>query len=138
MALLARPLRNRGLVNRTKTNKTAFTLVEIMIVVALIGVLVTLALPAMIKSRKQSQGRRIINDARQLDAAISSWVMENGKKDGDPVDTVEASTYLKTTWNAADVLGNGYVIGSVGTNQLQISPATKTALANVGIDWGAY
>ena len=105
---------------------------------ALIRLLVTLAVPAMIKSRKQSQGRRIINDARQLDAAINAWVFEKGKMDGDAVNTSEAADYLKGAWNSADVLGNDYVIGNVGTNQLQISPATKAALANVGIDWGAY
>lgn len=124
--------------NTVRTGKAAFTLVETMIVVALIGVLVTLAMPAMIKSRKQSQGRRIINDARQLDTAINAWVLEKGKQDGDAVETSEAATYLKTAWTSADILGNDYVVGSVGTNQLQISPATKAALANAGIDWGAY
>ena len=120
------------------THRTGYTLIEIMIVVAIIGVLAVIVIPGLIKSRKQSQGRRIINDARQLDGAINAWVIEKGKADGDSVNTSEAATYLKTAWTSADVLGNDYVINDVGTNQLQISPATKSALANVGIDWGAY
>ena len=69
-----------------RSGKGAFTLVEIMIVVAIIGLLAALAVPGFIKARKQSQGRRIVNDARQMDAAIDQWAQEKGKKDGDPVD----------------------------------------------------
>jgi len=119
-------------------NNAAFTLVEIMIVVAIIGLLAALAIPGFVKARKQSQGRRIINDARQMDAAIDQWALENGKKDGDTVDTVGAATYLKTAWNTTDLLNNNYAISTVGTQQVQISSTTKTALAGVGIDWGPY
>ena len=119
-------------------NKAAFTLVEIMIVVAIIGLLAALAIPGFVKARKQSQGRRIINDARQMDAAIDQWALENGKKDNDTVDTAGAATYLKTAWNANDLLGNPYAVNTVGTNQVQISSTSKTAVANVGIDWGPY
>ena len=53
------------MINRIRNNKAAFTLVEIMIVVAIIGLLAALAVPGFVKARKQSQGRRIVNDARQ-------------------------------------------------------------------------
>ena len=124
--------------NRIRNNKAAFTLVEIMIVVAIIGLLAALAIPGFVKARKQSQGRRIINDARQMDAAVDQWALENGKKDGDAVDTTGAATYLKTAWNVNDLLGNAYTVGNVGTNQVAISDTTKSALAGVGIDWGPY
>ena len=73
-----------------------------------------------------------------MDAAIDQWALENGKKDGDTVDTSSAAAYLKTTWNDSDLLGNAYTVGSVGTNQVKVSSTTKTALAGVGIDWGPY
>jgi prepilin-type N-terminal cleavage/methylation domain-containing protein len=129
------------MINKIRTNKSAFTLVEIMIVVAIIGLLASLAIPGFVKARKQSQGRRILNDARQMDAAIDQWALENGKQDGDDVDTTVATgagSYLKTAWKANDLLNNAFTVNKVGTNQIQISSTTKTKLAGVGIDWGAY
>ena len=124
---------------QNRSNKSAFTLVEIMIVVAIIGLLAALAVPGFVKARKQSQGRRIINDARQMDAAIDQWALEKGKKDNDAVVTTEASSYLKSgSWQVNDVLGNAYTIGPVGSSQVLIHADTKTALADVGIDWGNY
>jgi prepilin-type N-terminal cleavage/methylation domain-containing protein len=116
----------------------AFTLVEIMIVVAIIGLLTVLALPSFLKSRKQSQGRRILNDARQMDSAVDQWAMEYNKKDGDTVDTVAAATYLKSTWKTKDVLGHDFVLNSVGASQVNIAATTKSALTGVGIDWSTY
>ena len=126
------------MIDKIRNNKAAFTLVEIMIVVAIIGLLAALAIPGFVKARKQSQGRRILNDARQMEAAVDQWALENGKKDGDTVDTAAAATYMKTAWTANDLLNNAYTIGTVGTNQVKISDTTKTALAGVGIDWGSF
>jgi len=111
-----------------------------MIIVAMIGLLAVLAVPTFIKARKVSQGRRIVNDARQMDTAISQWALDNGKKDGDEVAGNESliQTYLKTPWKAKDILGNDFTIGQVGTNQLRIADATKSALDGVGIDWGVF
>jgi type IV pilus assembly protein PilA len=125
--------------SKTRSNKAAFTLVEIMIVVAIIGLLAALAIPGFVKARKQSQGRRILNDARQMDAAIDQWALENGKVDGNAVITSSAATYLKTAWVNTDLLGNTYdFTGGVGTSQVKIAQATKDSLTLVGIDWGAY
>ena len=84
---------------RTDLNRDnqGFTLVEIMIVVAIIGLLAALAIPAFVKARKQSQGRRILNDCRQMDAAINQWALETGQSDGATIAGNEATlgTYLK-------------------------------------------
>ena len=127
------------MISTIRNNKAAFTLVEIMIVVAIIGLLAALAIPGFVKARKQSQARRIVNDARQMDAAIDQWALEKGKKDGDAITTSEAATYLKGTWQSNDLLGNAYDFsGGVGPTQVVISATTKSALAGVGVDWGAY
>jgi len=128
------------MISKIRSNKAAFTLVEIMIVVAIIGLLAALAIPGFVKARKQSQGRRILNDARQMDAAVDQWALENGKTDGATIDktTAGAASYLKTAWSNTDLLGNSFGVGAVGSNQVTISTATKSSLAGVGIDWGAY
>jgi prepilin-type N-terminal cleavage/methylation domain-containing protein len=127
------------MINRIRNNKAAFTLVEIMIVVAIIGLLAALAVPGFVKARKQSQGRRIVNDARQQDAAIDQWALETGQTDGATINTTSAASYLKTTWKSTDLLGAQYSYANgVGASQVVINATTKTALANVGIDWGPY
>ena len=123
---------------RTQPHKSAFTLVEIMIVVAIIGLLAVVALPAMIKARKQSQARRTLNDARQMDSAIEQWAIDYNKKDGDAIDTSSAASYLKTSWKPNDVLNHAYVVNSVGPTQINVATTTKTALSGVGVDWGIY
>lgn len=123
-----------------RRNKAAFTLVEIMIVVSIVGLLAAMAIPGFVKARKQSQGRRILNDARQMDAAIDQWALENNKADGATIDTTAsgAGSYLKSTWSTNDLLGFNFSIGTVGSNQIRISTSTKSILSGVGIDWGAY
>ena len=121
-----------------RKNKAAFTLVEIMIVVAIIGLLAALAIPGFVKARKQSQGRRIINDARQLDAAIDQWALEKGMTNGAALVTAQIATYLKTEYKTNDILNNPYTFGTVGPSQVLISAGTKSALDGVGIDWGAF
>ena len=120
-------------------SRAAFTLVEIMIVVAIIGLLAALSIPSFVKARKQSQGRRIVQDARQMDGAVDQWALEMGKKDGDTIDTNACSVYLKpNSWDPNDVLRNPWTVNTVGPTQILISTTTKTALSGVGIDWGAY
>ena len=62
---------------RSKTRQV-LTVVEFMITVALIGFLAALIVPSFVNARKQSQGKRIGNDARIADPAINAWVLETG------------------------------------------------------------
>jgi prepilin-type N-terminal cleavage/methylation domain-containing protein len=117
----------------------AFTLPEIMLVVGLIGLLAAIMVPGFIRNRKLSQGRRIMNDARVIDAAINGWAMEVGAVDGSAVDVAAAGQYTQQgTINTTDLLGNPYGIRVVGSNQVMVSTATKSALSAVDIDWGPY
>jgi len=116
----------------------AFTLVEIMVVVAIIGVTAALVLPSMAKARKQSQGRRIVNDARELNAAVDQWAVDTFRKDGDVVNTLQAASYLGGSWPNRDILGNPYAVGTVGPNPVTIARRTKNQLKGVGIDWGTF
>ena len=124
--------------NSNQRKQSGFTLVEIMIVVAIIGLLAALAVPGFIRSRMRSQGERTVNDCRIMDHAIDQWAIETGQKNGNEIDTTAASAYLKGTWPTTDALGNAFFFTVVGPTQVQIAAATKTALSGVGIDWANY
>jgi prepilin-type N-terminal cleavage/methylation domain-containing protein len=82
--------------NRT-SRQSGFTLVEIMIVVAIIGLLAAIAIPNFVRARRSSQTNACINNLRQIDAAKSQFALENGKM----------STYLPVASEIQTYLGRG-------------------------------
>ena len=77
------------------SRKAGFTLVEIMIVVAIIGLLAAIAIPNFIKARNTSQINACINNLRQIDSAIQQWALENKKADT-AAPTTSVYAYLKS------------------------------------------
>ena len=65
--------------------RKAFTLVEIMIVVLIIGILLTIAVPAWMTARANSRQKTCVTNLRQINDAKEIWAMENKKVDGDAV-----------------------------------------------------
>ena len=120
----------------TKLNKRrgGFTLVEIMIVVAIIALLAAIAVPGFLRARKRSQASRIINDLRLIDSAVDQYAIETNKKSGDAVAVSDWTNYLKKNTNlwttGKDILNNDYGIQTV--DKLPAVPSTsKSALSDV-------
>src|SRR3954463_12853426 len=72
-----------------------FTLVEIMIVVAIIALLAAIAVPGFLRARKRAQASKILNDLRMLDAAVDQSTIETSKTTGAPVDVTDWTKYVK-------------------------------------------
>lgn len=126
----------------TKSVK-GFTLVEIMIVVAIIALLAAIAVPGFLRARKRSQASRIINDLRLIDSAVDQYAIETNKTSGVSVAVTDWTNYLKKGTNlymtGLDILGNAY--GPQTVDSLPSVPsATKTALSDVTDNtfWSPY
>src|ERR1041385_7716295 len=76
------------------SRKAGFTLVEIMIVVAIIGLLAAIAIPNFVKARATSQMNACINNLRQIDGGIQQWALENNKSGTDAVTSGSVQPYL--------------------------------------------
>ncbi len=78
-----------------KLSSRAFTLVEIMIVVVIIGLLAAMAIPAFQKVRVASQDKAVLNNMRQLGSAADQYFLENGTSTAGIASLVGSSNYIK-------------------------------------------
>ena len=131
------------MLNKLNKRRAGFTLVEIMIVVAIIALLAAIAVPGFLRARKRSQASRIINDLRLIDAAVDQYAIENNKASAATVAISDWTKYLKAGTNLSntgkDILGSDY--GAQTVDSLPIVPtASKAALSDV-VDatfWSPY
>ena len=122
------------MLNKLNKRRAGFTLVEIMIVVAIIALLAAIAVPGFLRARKRSQASRIINDLRLIDSAVDQYAIETNKSSGNTVNTTDWTNYLKAGTNlyttGKDILGNDY--GAQKVDSLpKVPTATRAALSDV-------
>ena len=93
----------------------AFTLVEIMIVVAIIGMLAAIAIPNFVKARLSAQRTACIRNLHEIDGAKESWALDNKKSAGAAVDESAINSYMKG--GAPNCPGGGtYTYGNLDLN----------------------
>src|SRR3954470_13910722 len=100
------------MLNKLNRKHAGFTLVEIMIVVAIIALLAAIAVPGFLRARKRSQASKILNDLRMIDAAVDQYAIETNKLTGNPVAVTDWTNYVKKNAvlysTGADLFGNTY------------------------------
>lgn len=101
------------------SNKSGFTLAEIMIVVAIIGLLATIAIPNFNKARETSQQKSCIDNLKQIEGAKANWSLES-KQVGTALatagDLYGADKYVRDEPICPAAFA--YTIGSVNTKEV--------------------
>ena len=101
------------------SSKYAFTLIELIIVLAIIAIILAIAVPSYVISRAESQRNGCIANLRQINSAIDQWVMENKINTGTvPSDTDEEAIYAYLKGTKPQCPGGGiYTIHGVGASE---------------------
>jgi prepilin-type N-terminal cleavage/methylation domain-containing protein len=114
-----------------RRSAAGFTLVEIMLVVATIALLASIAMPSIFRSRKRAQATYILEDLRMIDSAMQLYAMENrcsGSEVLGPADADKLKKYIKTDSRLHstlpnDLLGNEFTFGALDQHP-RVNPAT--------------
>jgi len=120
----------------TKLNRkhAGFTLVEIMIVVAIIALLAAIAVPGFLRARKRSQASKILNDLRMIDAAVDQYAIETNRTTGNTVAITDWTNYVKKNsilYNTGtNLFGTSYGQQTVDTIP-QVAPSDYAILSDV-------
>jgi prepilin-type N-terminal cleavage/methylation domain-containing protein len=117
---------------RNTSRQSGFTLVEIMIVVAIIGLLAAIAIPNFVKARETSQSNACINNLRQVDGAKQQWALETKQASAAAPAYTDISVYLKNSvtcpsGGSTATFATSYTIGDMNTKPVcQIGGAFAT------------
>ena len=123
------------MIQKLQKRHGGFTLVEIMIVVAIIALLAAIAVPNFLRARKRSQATRILEDLRMLDSACDQYAIETNKLSHDPISFADLKNYIKAgtvlyTGSGSDMFGHPYYPFTVDSVP-KVSDATYQLLSDV-------
>src|SRR5687768_8549592 len=126
------------MLQKLSKNRGGFTLVEIMIVVAIIALLAAIAVPNFLRARKRSQATKILEDLRIIEGAKDQYAIERNKSGGVEPTWSDLAPYIKKTtalYLAAgyDPFGREYEIGAVDGSTLAATE-TYNEFSDIGLD----
>ena len=104
--------------------KSGFTLVEIMIGVAIIGLLAAIAIPNFVRARTTAQKNACIANLRQIESAVQQWALENKKSAASVVTTADVTPFLKNNVMPEEPAGAGYTVSTIDAAPLCTGPAS--------------
>lgn len=131
------------MLNKLNKKRAGFTLVEIMIVVAIIALLAAIAVPGFLRARKRSQASKILNDLRMIDGAVDQYAIETAKTTGSTVEVTDWTNYVKKDTmlytTGQDMFGNDYGAQTVDTLP-KLSASAWASLSDVAdlAFWSPY
>jgi prepilin-type N-terminal cleavage/methylation domain-containing protein len=104
---------NKGI---TVNLRRGFTLVEIMIVVLIMGILMSIAVPSFIQARQSGRKSSCLANLKAIETAKEQWAMDNKKANGDAVaftNLVGLTLYIKNTPSCPEA--GTYTVNNIGT-----------------------
>ncbi len=123
------------MLQKLNKNRGGFTLVEIMIVVAIIALLAAIAVPNFLRARKRSQATRVLEDLRMLDSALDQYAVETNKNSNTVATFGDLKNYIKTGstlyTTGKDVFGTSYGDAFTVDTVVKVNSSTFTALSDV-------
>jgi prepilin-type N-terminal cleavage/methylation domain-containing protein len=144
-------LQSSFMLNKKRSDHSGFTLVEIMVVVAIIALLAAIAVPGFLRARKRSQATAILNDARVIGGAIDQYAIESNVLGSSTFTSARLKGFFKpasrlyveagsgTVFN--DILGNNYSYSTWDGN-VRVNSATtdnfSDVIDNASSFWGGY
>ncbi len=123
------------MLHKLSKSRGGFTLVEIMIVVAIIALLAAIAVPNFLRARKRSQATRVLEDLRMLDSALDQYAVETNKNSTTVATFADLKNYIKTGstlyTTGKDVFGTTYGDAFTVDTVIKVNSTTFDALSDV-------
>jgi prepilin-type N-terminal cleavage/methylation domain-containing protein len=126
---LCHPKSGQPKMRSKESYKPGFTLVEIMLVVAIIGLLAVLAIPNFLRARSTAQKNACITNLRQIDSGKQQWAIENKKQATETPTSDDVARYIKNGKFPACPAGGTYTVNAANTDPTCSESASGHVLA---------